>query len=77
MSNTIRQTTIYPAKIELTERDQYNDYSVVCDYTLIVEDKNAGYFRRFNLGTDKAKAIRAYDVAVSAIYRAQAQAQAA
>ena len=70
--NTIRQTTIYPAKIELTERDQYNDYSVRCDYTLEVNDPKAGYFRRFDLGTDKAKAIHAYDVAVASIHRSHA-----
>lgn len=68
--NTIRQTTIYPCKIELTEHDQYNDYSVVYDYHLHVNDPKAGYFRRFDLGTNKAKALRAYEVAVETIHRA-------
>lgn len=70
---TIRQTSLHATKIELTERDQYNDYSVVCEYQLHVNDPKAGYFRRFDLGTDKAKAINAYSVAVDTVRRAQVQ----
>ena len=71
---TIRQTASGSAKIELTERDQYNDYSVVCEYQLHVNDPKAGYFRRFDLGTNKAKAINAYNNALATIRHAQTQA---
>lgn len=74
MSTTVRETTLYPAKIRLEGFDQYNDYSVIYDYRLTVEDKSAGYFRSWEVGTNQAKAIAAYDIAVSAIFMAQARA---
>ncbi len=66
---TIKQTTINTARIELTERDQYNDYSVVCDYHVHVNDPDHGYFRQFFVGTNKAKAFAAYDLAASNVRR--------
>ena len=74
MADTIRETTIYPAKIKLEAFDQYNDYSVIFDYRLTVDDKSVGYFRSWNVGTDHSKAVKAYDTAVSAIFMAQARA---
>lgn len=68
---TIRQTTLYPAKVILEARDHYNDYSVRADHFLTVEDRSVGYFRQWALGADRIKAIRAYDVAVNSVYQAQ------
>ncbi len=69
---TLRQTTIYPTKIQLEARDQYNDYSVVADHFITVEYGN-GRSARFDVGTNQAAAIRKYDDAVVLAYSHAAQ----
>jgi hypothetical protein len=60
---TIRECTLYPARVTLIERDQFNDYSVVFDHELIVEDNVNRYRRAWHVGTNRAKAIAAYETA--------------
>jgi hypothetical protein len=58
--NTLRTTTIYPVTITLDEIDQYNDYSVIFDYKLSVDDPETGYFRQWHCGTNRQLALDCY-----------------
>lgn len=60
----IRSTTVYPVKISLDARDQYNDYSVAYDYRLTVDYGN-GRSQTFDVGSNKNAAISKYDAAVA------------
>ena len=60
---TDHHTTINGHQISLTARDQYNDYSVVYDYTLDVDG------RRWHLGTSQATATKAYRKACEVVSR--------
>ncbi len=71
--DTLRETTIYPVKITLTARDQYNDYSVVCDYRLSVDDPETGYFREWCVSTNRALALDCYNAAVAWVFKRKAQ----
>lgn len=68
MTETLRECTIYPATVRLEARDQYNDYSVLFDHTLIVTDKVNAYSRRWQLGTDPVFAVSVYDAAIGCLY---------
>jgi hypothetical protein len=69
--DTVREITIYPATVTLTARDQYNDYSVVYDYHVEVNDHDNAYFRSWYVGTDRKRAMAAFNRAVAAVIKAQ------
>ena len=68
-----RQTTVHSVKIKLEARDQYNDYSVVCDHFITVDHGN-GRVQRFNVGTNEQAAISKYNAAVALTYSSFARA---
>ena len=77
MSETIRETTVYPVRITLTARDQYNDYSVRHDYTLTVSNTKTGFRKAYDCGTSRDVALARYDDMVGTACRIAAELHAA
>lgn len=62
-----RQATIAGHKITLHARDQYNDYSVVYDYSLEVCEPGFSYGRTWALGTNEGRARQAFERACNVV----------
>ena len=61
------QTSINGWTIKLHQRDQYNDYSVIYDYSIEVCEPGQAYGRSWNIGTNKHKASQAYNLAIRTV----------
>jgi hypothetical protein len=68
--NLLAQTDLNAVRITVESRDQYNDYSVVYDYYVTVNDPNTGYFRQWHCGTKRERALDAYRAAVAFVGKA-------